>query len=183
MRFNNRAYTDQQILTTLVAVDNNISGFIKDTEGWRVLPPSTTAVSVTNTLTETALATITIPAGAMGPTGLLMVTAVLDGTDSANAKTWRLRLGGLAGTEFANYSLTVSATGVLHRIIWNANNAASQKSFASNSSNAYGNSTSAPATGAVNTAVAQDLVISGQMAALAETMTLESYLVEVKYGA
>ena len=170
-------------LTALVAADNNTSGFIKDTEGWRVLAASGVLASHTGNTSETALATIAIPAGAMGPNGILRVTGVLDGTDSANNKTWRLRLGGLAGTEFANFNLTTSATGVLHRIIQNRNSASSQVSFAANSSNAFGTSTSAPATGALNTANAQDLVISIQLASAGETASLEAYTVELKYGA
>lgn len=144
---------------------------------------SAVAVPVTNTLTETALATIAIPAGAMGPNGILRITSVFSFTNSANNKTLRFRLGGIGGTAFYDAVYTANQSILTTRIIQNRNSASSQVGGPSASINAFGANASAPATGTINTAVAQDLVITGQMAALAETITLESFLVELLYGA
>jgi hypothetical protein len=141
------------------------------------------ATSVTNTLTETILATIPIAAGAMGPNGALRITAVFSHTNSANSKTLRIRLGGIGGTAFTDYTNTANAAQMTQRIIQNRNSQASQVAGPSTVPNAVAPTTGSSATGTINTAVAQDLVITGQMAALAETITLESYLVEILYGA
>jgi Protein of unknown function (DUF2793) len=173
-------FTDQ---AQQLADDTSFQAMCATLGTWRVLAASAVAASHTGNTTETALATIALPAGAMGPNGVLRVTGVITGTNSANNKTWRLRLGGSGGTEFASFGLTTNGTGVLHRLISNRNNAASQVSMALNSTNAFGNSTTAPATGAIDTANAQDIVISGQLANASETVTLESYMVEVAYRA
>lgn len=183
MRFNNRAFSEAEQLTRLVAIDGNTSGFIKDTEGWRVLAASGVLASHTGDTTETALATIAIPAGAMGPNGMLKVTSLWTVPNSANNKTLRYRLGGGAGTEFLAYVATTSAAVHAQRVIQNRNSQASQVGFSPASSNSYVATTASNATGTINTANAQDLVISGQLASAGETITLEGYLVELKYGA
>jgi hypothetical protein len=170
-------------LANLVAADNNTSGFIKDTEGWRVIGASGVAVPLTGSTNETALATITIPAGAMGPNGALRATIVTSYTNSGNNKTFRYRLGGIAGTVLMAVPTTTTASQMMQRIIQNRNAQNSQISAASAVANAFGSSSASPATGAVDTSAAQDLVISGQLADAGETMTLESYIVELKYGA
>lgn len=144
---------------------------------------SAVAVPVTNTLTETALATIAIPAGAMGPNGILRITALYSYTNSANLKTMRFRLGGIGGTAFVDTQNTTTVSQPFQRIIQNRASQASQVAFPSVTGNSFASSTASPATGTINTALAQDLVITGQMAALAETITLESFLVELLYGA
>jgi hypothetical protein len=47
----------------------------------------------------------------------------------------------------------------------------------------FGVTTGALASGSVDTSVSQDLVLSAQLANSGETVTLESYTVEVCYGA
>lgn len=150
---------------------------------WRVLAASAVAVSHTGDTTETALATVAIPAGAMGPNGVLRITAVFSYSNSANAKTLRFRLGGASGTEFMAYSNTTSASQMTQRIIQNRNSPLSQISGAVQVPNAVAPNIGTPATGAIDTSTAQDFVISGQLANTGETITLESYLVELAYGA
>lgn len=172
-------FADNALPITLVdEIGNPMSVFVIPAGG-----RSAVAAPVTNTLTETALATITIPAGAMGPNGIIRVTGLFNYTNSANAKTMRIRLGGLAGTIFVEIANTTTATQPFQRIIQNRNSQASQGAFPSTIGNSFASSTTSPATGTINTAVAQDLVITGQMAALAETMTLEQFFVEICYGA
>lgn len=168
-------------LANLVAADNNTSGFIKDTEGFRTLAASGVLASTTGNTTENTLATIAIPAGAMGPNGILKVTSLWSYTNSANNKTLRMRLGGAAGTVFMEIGNTTSAYYYSQRIIQNRNSASSQIGHAGGTAT-FTTSTLATS-GTINTANAQDLVLTGQLASAGETITLEGYIVEIKYGA
>lgn len=135
-----------------------------------VLGTSAVAVPLTGGTAETALATISVPAGTMGANGLLRITAYWSYTNNGNNKTFRARLGGLAGTQF--YSL-VTTTALNTRItleIWNRNSAASQVGSQAGV---------ALQTGTVNTALVQSLVLTGQLANGADTIQLEGYTVEV----
>lgn len=69
------------------------------------------------------------------------------------------------------------------RIIQSRNSQASQVSGAAGIANAVAPNTGSPATGTMDTSLAQDLVISGQVANAGEAVALESYLVELAYGA
>ena len=72
---------------------------------------------------------ITLPAGAMGPNGVLRITTLWSYTNSANNKTLRVRLGGLSGTAFQANVVTASNIGVMQRTIQNRNSQASQIGF------------------------------------------------------
>jgi hypothetical protein len=150
---------------------------------WRVLARSAVAAAHTGNTTETTLATIAIPAGAMGPNGALRVTTVFSFTNSANAKTPRVRLGGASGTAFMAPSLTTGDSSMLQRLIMNRNSASSQVGPSSTINNSFGGQGGAVVTATVNTASAQDLMITGQLANSGETITLESYIVELLHGA
>src|SRR5688500_6060251 len=73
-----------------------------------VLAQSAVAASHTGNTTETTLATVTVPANAIGANGRLRVTSLWSHTNSANSKTLRVRFGGAAGTIYT--SLTVTTT-------------------------------------------------------------------------
>jgi hypothetical protein len=144
--------------------------------GMTLLAASGVAVALTGTTNETAMATISIPAGAMGLNGGVMVKSVWSYTNSANAKTIRGRLGGIAGTTFLSFGATVtSAMSDMQRRFRNRGSASSQICSLPVGSFTNGGSTSAPATMAIDTAATQDVVLSGQLASAAETITLESY--------
>jgi K+-transporting ATPase c subunit len=133
-------------------------------------------MSVTGTTNETALATVSIPAGAMGLNGAIHVVTSWTMTNSANAKTVRARLGGVGGTAFMGVGFTATATFSDIRRIRNQNSASAQVGSApASSTNAYGSSTSALPTGAIDTGSAQDLVLTGTLANTGETITLTSY--------
>lgn len=133
--------------------------------------------SHTGSTAETTLATVNVPAGAMGTNGRLRITTQWSYTLSANSKTIRQKLG---GTAFLNGAVTVSTASLRDvREIVNANSAAAQKSAASSVGASSQASSGAPASGAVDTSVAVDLTITGQLGSAAETITLETYLVEL----
>jgi len=119
----------------------------------------------------------------MGPNGALRVTVVRSQTNSANTKSLRFRLGGLSGAQLMITTSAAFASFVGQRLIQNRNSQSSQVSGPETIVNSFNLSTGAIATAAIDTSVAQNFVISGQLANAGETLTLESHLVELAYGA
>lgn len=144
-----------------------------------LLAKSAVAASITGTLTETALGTITVPASTIGVNGQIRVSAYWSCTNSANNKTMRVRLGGIAGSVCFS---TVQTTGNLVKaeiVIANRNSASSQLLTATAARPTDGLvTTTMPTPIAVDTGASQDLVISGQLANTGEIITLEGYNVE-----
>lgn len=166
-------------LDVLVAFDGAAWANVAPTAppAFRVLAASGVAAAVTGTTSETALATITVPAGAMGANGVLRITTQWTTTNSANTKTLRTRFGGMSGTAFQSTGATASAT-FRHQVeIHNRNNVSAQVGMSPSAS--WGGSGGSATTGAINTASAQSIVLSGQLSNSGETITLESYLIEL----
>jgi len=149
---------------------------------WRVVAASAVAASVTGTATKTALATINVPAGAMGANGRLRVTTHLSMTASTNTKTLSFELGGAAFYSRAEAGATVAAYRDQREII-NRNSQSSQVCWRASAIGGFGGGTAASTTGSVNMASTQQLIIYGQLANTSETITLENYLVELLYQA
>jgi hypothetical protein len=145
-----------------------------------VIAASAVAVPLTGTLTETVLATVTIPAGAMGPNGFIRVNALFSNNNSATVKTPRIRFGGIGGTEYFNVAQTTNIGINTFRSITNRNSQSSQVGISS-ATNAFSATASSPITSAINTAASTTLVITGQLANILDTLTLESYSVELLY--
>lgn len=142
----------------------------------RVLGCSGAALSLTGTVNETTLATITVPARAMGANGILRITTLWTYTNSANNKTLRVDFG---GTDFlSNIATTTLSTQTLTMI---RNRAAtnSQVGFTNATFSAIGTTTGALTTASIDTTAEQSLTITGQLASSGENITLESYLVEL----
>lgn len=150
-----------------------------------VFAQSAVATSVGAVTTETTLATVTIPGGAMGPNGWIEIWFSVTVTNNANNKTHRVRLGGIAGTAIADATLTTSNGNTRRIVIANRNSASSQIGLAptGNNTGAPGSYGAAYATASVNTASNWDLVFTGQKANSADTFTLEAYQVIIQYGA
>lgn len=141
----------------------------------QLLARSAVAAALTGSTNETALATVTVPAGLMGVDGALHVYTTWATTNSANNKTLRVRFGGAAGNAYMANVLTTSASFNDMRRIRNRNSAASQVGTGSASASAYAAAGGAVTTSAVDTASAVDLVLSGQLATAAESISLENY--------
>ena len=144
----------------------------------RILGASAVAVSGPADTNENILATITVPAGAMGLNGILRVTTLWTVTNSGNLKTLRARLGGIGGTDYMTIGLTAALSHHHVVMIRNRGAANSQIGFTP-SSIPFNTSTGANITSAIDTSAAQTFVITGQKASAGETITLESYLVEL----
>lgn len=146
-----------------------------------VIAASAVAVSCAADTAENVLATITIPAGIMGLNGRLRITTNWSYTNSANAKTARTRFSGVAGTAYQSSAITTQANSEHVTHIQNRGAPNSQYGYSQGIANTTGVFATAQQSGAVDTTVATTVVISGQKASAGETMTLESYLVELVY--
>lgn len=166
-----------------VTVDTSKTGIASNIQ---VLAKSAVAVSGAADTNENILATVTIPAGAMGANGALRLTCFWAVTGSTNAKTLRVRLGGIGGTAYVATAIaTAGITAVeMDGNIANRNSQSSQigwvSAFSSVGSIAQSGS---KITSAIDTSAATTLVITGQKALGSETLTLDAYLVELIPGA
>lgn len=147
---------------------------------WYVIGASGVASPVTGTASETSLASITIPAGAMGANGAVRVTALFSHTNDASLKTLRIKFG---GTNYLETAPSTTATNLQQRIIQNRNSESSQVGSAAAAGAGFGVSSGALVTSTVNTANDVTLLITGQLADGTDTVTLESYIVELLYQA
>lgn len=166
------------IATGVVATDALGGGQGRGLQSPGVLAQSASPASVTGTLTETALATVTIPAGAMGLNGALRITVLWSHTNSANTKTLNTRLGGVSGTIISGLPVTTTASTQAMTMLRNRGAANSQVRFGS-TTNSFSAFSSAVVTHAVDTSVAQDLVLTGVLTNTGETITVEAYTVEL----
>lgn len=144
-----------------------------------VLARSTAAVSLTGTLAQTDLATITIPAGAMGPNGQVRVSALFSCTNNANNKNAYIIFG---GTAFQATNMVTSDGGEFQRRIVNQNSVSAQVGYTAGVSPGTGVAAGVKTISAVNTANAVTLTLTGLLFNVADTITLESWLVELIPG-
>ena len=122
-----------------------------------------TPIVLTGTTAQTTLLTITIPAALMGLIGRLNMLSFFALTNNANNKTLRAAIGGnqinVAG------AASMAATGFNFWLL-NLNSATAQRN---NSSALF----------AIDTTVSMDLVITGQLANAADSMTLNTLTLEL----
>lgn len=138
------------------------------------------SASVTGTVADTALATISIPGGLMGPNGRIEIDAYWTFTNSANNKSLRMWWNGLGVTLVGGINLTTTSSYRESRFIQNQNSPSSQISL----NDAFGNggfaaATAAAVTATVNTNSPVNLVLSGTLANAADTITLAAYSVRL----
>jgi hypothetical protein len=147
----------------------------------RILAQSAVAVSVSATTNEEVLVTVDVPAGALGVNGSLRVMSEWSMTDSANNKVFRVRFGadgaGLSGTSYLSSTITTQDGLADLKKITNRGSVSSQ--YGMNTSGYFGVGGTTGQTSSVNTAAQSEIVFSGQKASAGETITLESYSVEL----
>jgi len=140
-----------------------------------VLAQSAVPASVTGTLSETTLATIAIPAGAMGVNGALRISTLWSYTNSANNKTLKIVLGGVQVQ-----GITVTTSSAMNHIAVTRNRGAANSQITQfNSGAPFNVASQSNITTAVDTSQAQNLTITGTLANTGETITLEGYTVEL----
>lgn len=138
-----------------------------------VVGQSAVPASVTGTLSETTLATIAIPAGAMGVNGSLRVTTKWSMPNNANTKTMFVRLGGT----ILGINVGVTTTTAYNAVTMIQNRGAGNSQIGTNGGG-IGNITGQP-TATIDTTIAQNLTITGQLGVGTDTLTLEGYTVEI----
>jgi hypothetical protein len=155
-----------------------MGGVVINARSVRVLGTTGAAVSGSADTNENTLATVVVPAGAMGLNGLIRVQTLWTLTNSANNKTLRVKFG---GTSFLDVALTTVASFADQRVIQNRNSVSSQigKPTGNMSAGGWGTASSAVTTASIDTSAAVTILITGQKASAGETLTLESYLIEM----
>lgn len=122
---------------------------------------------------------VPVPANMPGANGVIEIETMWTYTNNANAKNLRVRFGGTGGVLFLNTAPTTSY-GVQNTCFIRNNNAVdSQKGFTAAASSHFGSTTATPwpTTASIDTSAAQDIIIAGQLANSADSLTLESYAV------
>lgn len=143
-----------------------------------ILAQSGAPLSKTGDLNKTTLASVIVPANAMGKNGSIRVTTVWSMTNNANAKNVITQWG---GTDIATLACASMATYREQRQITNRNALNSQVAFVS-AFGGWANSAVAISTQAKDTSQDQTLGIAVQLTNATDTITLESYLVELIPG-
>lgn len=141
----------------------------------RILGQSGTASSITGTVAETALATITVPANAMGIHGQLHIHTNRTWTNDASGKTSRIRFSSISGTAFRT-TADASTAGISDYIVI-SNAGVTNSQVGGQASTGAGLGVGALTTASVDTTAATTVVISAQLTDTADTMTLSSYRV------
>jgi hypothetical protein len=148
-----------------------------------VLSQSAVSSSVTGTTSETTLASVTIPGGSLGQNGALRIEFSASWTANTNVKTVTVKLGGTSIGIFSRSGGT--ETGARSQITVRNRGAQNSQvvSLPGSTTVVFGVFTSTyPLTLSKDMSQDQTLTITGTLANGADTVTLESYLVEVIPG-
>lgn len=166
---------DWQAPATRCYVLGKINALGGMTQGLGVLAHSAVAVSHAGDIIDTILVTVVIPGMLLGPNGGLRVTATFSVTNNANTKTMRVKF---AGNSYLNAGVTASSSYRAVVEIWNRNSQAVQIGGGP-ASGAEGAGGAAIPASAVDTTIDQNLTFNAFLGNAADTITLESYTVEV----
>jgi hypothetical protein len=136
----------------------------------RILAQSAVAVPLTGTTSETTLATITIPAAAMGANGRVVVKMLAGAVANTSTSTLKAKFG---GTTYQALTIAANSGQPTELVIGNRGVTNSQ---IGNSSTGFV-AASAVVTSAVDTTASVDIVITGQLITAGDTLRIESYQV------
>lgn len=143
---------------------------------WQILGASAVATSATGTTSEITLATITIPANAMRPNGIVRITSQWDFNTSGNNKTMRVKFNGSAIWD----STATSQGYVRNQTQFSNRNATNlQVASASNGVGGFGVVSGASVTTAFDTTTSLAVALTGTLGSTSDTLTLSSYVVEL----
>jgi hypothetical protein len=153
--------------------------FRSDGTNWVPMAPITyldsPQAAITGSLTETALATITIPGGLLGTKGQIEVSALWSYTNNANSKSLKVKLG---ATAFLSVSKTTTANDQTYTRIMNLT-ASTQEGLTNASEGAVGATAIANTTGAIDTTADAALTLTATLGNVADTITLKSYIAKL----
>jgi hypothetical protein len=133
-------------------------------------------VTLTGIVAETVMASLRIPAGSMGPNGVIDVTALWSTTNSANNKTiatrWQLNPGLGGFNAGAGIVLTTVAAAQTKTIIRNSNATNAQVIYTPAAITPFGTGTAAVTPASIDTTADTYISLTGTIAAAGETLTL-----------
>lgn len=144
------------------------AAFQASVSGYRILHCSTniTTSSATGAATTNALASFVLPAGMMGPNGVLRFTVTCKGLDSLGAKNIRIWANSTQLFAVSSSSLNNNVL-VQHQFIWfNSGNEASQSTYY-NQPTAYGSTTAIIGNTGINTQLQQTIYLTADSATAA----------------
>jgi hypothetical protein len=140
-----------------------------------VLAQASPATANTGNTTQNTVATITVPAGAMGANGRLGIDIDVSKSGTAGTMTVDVYLG--ATQVWTSTAITAANVSLIQKgFIANRNSASSQRGRAMQTV-ANNNMTSIGGTSALDTTSSQDITIKITNGSAADTITLESYQV------
>lgn len=142
-----------------------------------ILAQSGSGVNAPGDTNENILATVTVPANALGAAGAIRLRYQMTTTNNANAKTLRVRYSGIGGTVYQQFDLVSSASFMGELIIQNRTAGTQVGATASSVPNTKNGS--AATTSSVDTTASTTIVITVSKATAGDTVTLESYLAEL----
>jgi hypothetical protein len=164
-------------VTSLVSGDGNVFPAVQV-----IAQQHTQAIAPLDTA-ENTLFSFSVPANLIGVNGTIRISCLGSCTNSANNKTLRAYFG---GSNIATQVLTTVAVFKMQAQFSNRNSLAAQilaGAASGLSVGPNGTSTVAVTTLTIDTSAAQTLTVTGQKAAGAESLTLESVVVELLRGA
>jgi hypothetical protein len=141
-----------------------------------ILAQSGVAVSVTGTLAETTLASVTIPGGLMGPNGSLRITLLWSNTNNANAKTVQVKIDGQIVSS-ANQANNASYQHLV--IVHNRGSQSAQVMMRSSQVGGLAQNSTGTTVTAIDTSIDKVITFTGTLGVAGDTITLEGYTVEI----
>ena len=137
-------------------------------------------VTVTGTLTETILASVPIPAGAMPANGMARLTWTATMTNNADTKTINLRYGTAAGVTGAVISNSVQTTIATQQSIWILRNRGVTNGQTIYGTNVpYGTTTNGNSSPSLDSTAATFMNITATLTNVADSITLNGWTLEV----
>lgn len=157
----------------------NVQAAIDEIVAERRVWKSGAAVTAPADTVENTLATISVPANALGANGFIRFSFSLGVTNNANAKNIRLRYSGAAGTQLMNANAANVSAFMFQGTLSNSNATNAQRTSV-HGGNVSGWSLQAQlAQSAIDTTAATTIVITAQKASAGDTVTLIDYLFEL----
>ncbi len=141
---------------------------------------SNTQLTLTGTLTETEIATFTMPAGSLGANGWFRFRTLISTTDNANNKNVRITMG---GSDIVNSTSGYTGEETTTRItqVWNRGAENSQVMMGATAAIDPSESGAALTTTSVDTSADVVFSIKGTLANAADSIHLQAYSFEVCY--
>ena len=148
--------------------------------GQCLLASTNTSVSVTGTVDQTELGTVTIPGGLMSTNGILEISSFWTMTNSANNKTIKIKHGQTTdpvtgGSSFVNRTETTIAIHQHLCILRCSNSLNVQKAISPTISTGLGSTTASNYTNTYDLSTDKKIFFTGQLANTGETITLRGW--------